>query len=192
MEVLDGENLDLLEKRIEELRMWYEQFFLGSRRTPPEQQKTSVQYLIRRLSNQQNPNYQIRFRFQQLVAKFNSYNQYWERIMHQIETGTYKRDLFKAAMHSGASPAAAEQKKGKGRKPGKEGGVSDQKVDKLYDEMVKARKSLNQSVEGLSKEKLHATIKKQLPKLQEKYKDKKVDFKVVVEGGQAKLKATVK
>jgi hypothetical protein len=196
MEELDNDTLDTLERRLEELRNQYEQFFLGSKRTPPEQQRTSVQYLIRRLANQQNPNYQIRFRFQQLVAKFNSYNQYWERIMHQIETGTYKRDVFKAALHSGQNPLEATKKGTAKKAPAKKekdtGGMTEEKMDKLHSELVQARKSLNQSVEGLSKDKLQATIKKQLPELQKKHKGKKVDFKVVVEDGKAKLKATVK
>jgi hypothetical protein len=196
MEVLDNDTLDLLERRIDELRMWYEQFFLGSRRTPPEQQKTSVQYLIRRLANQQTANYQIRFRLQQLVSKFNSYNQYWTRIMIQIESGTYKRDLFKAALHAGQNPAEAlkgDAARPDSREKGEAArGFSDEKVDRLHSEMIEARKSCNQSVEGFTREKLAKTIKKQLPALEKKYKGKRVDFKIVVEGGQAKLKATVK
>ncbi len=196
MEELDNETLDTLEKRIEELRTCYEQFFLGSRRTPPEQQKTSVQYLIRRLANQQTANYQIRFRLQQLVSKFNSYNQYWMRVMYQIESGTYKRDLFKAALHAGKNPTealkAGASRTGPGKKEQGPEGFPDEKVDRLHSEMLEARKSCKQPVEGFTREKLAKTIKKQLPALQKKYKGKKVEFKVVVEGGQAKLKATVK
>ncbi len=183
MEVIDDDTLDKLEKRIDEVRMAYEQYFLGSRKRAPEQQKTSVQFLVRRLANQYTPNTKLRFRFQQLTAKFNSYNQYWNRTMQQIESGTYHRDRFKAQLRSKTIDPKPAPKTADKPAPGSN-------IDKLYDDLVSAREQCKQSTQGLSKEKLEATINKQLPKLQEKYKGKKVEFKVVVEGGQAKLKAT--
>ncbi|OGP60619.1 MAG: hypothetical protein A2V67_14445 [Deltaproteobacteria bacterium RBG_13_61_14] len=192
MEKLDQETLDVLEKRMEEVRMLHEQYFLGFRRRPPDQERTSITYLIRRLANQTTPNFAVRFRFTQLQSKFNSYMQYWNRILQQIEAGTYKRDLFKAKLHSGE----LNQEKGDEAKPRpaekSDSGLPGDRVESLYQEFVKARQSLNQSTDAITREKIAATLQKQLPALKEKYKGKKVDFKVVVENGQAKLKAVAK
>ena len=195
MEKLDQETLDMLEKQIEQLRMLHEQYFLGARKRPPDQERTSLIYLVRRLANQSSPNFGIRFRFINIQSKFNSYMQYWNRILTQIENGTYRRDLFKAKLRSGVldkemglKPDPAKDKAAKAA----EEGVPQDRVDHLYQEFVKARQSLKQSTDGISKEKIAATLQKQLPALKEKYKGKQVEFKVVVENGQAKLKAVAK
>jgi len=183
-EEISPEILDSIEKRLEDLRNQFEQYFMGSRKVPPLQERTSVQYLIRRLSNYSIPNTRLRFRFQQITSKFNSYNQYWNRTLQQIEAGTYFRNRFKAKQRAAAStpppPGADKPKAEKG-----------EDIDRLHKELMEARKSLNQSG-NVSKEKLAQTIKQQMPALQERYKGKQVKFKVVVENGQAKLKATVK
>jgi len=198
MEKLDQETLDLLEKQIEQLRMLHEQYFLGTRKRPPDQERTTIIYLVRRLANQSSPNFGIRFRFIQVQSKFNSYMQYWNRVLAQIEAGTYRRDLFKAKLHRGELDKEMGLKDDPAKKPAAgpaqaaESGVPPDRVDHLYQDFVKARQSLNQSTDGISKEKIAATLQKQLPALKEKYKGKQVEFKVVVENGQAKLKAVAK
>jgi hypothetical protein len=38
-----------------------------------------------------------RFKFQQILQRYNTYEQYWARILRQIENGTFKRDVIRAA-----------------------------------------------------------------------------------------------
>jgi hypothetical protein len=185
-EVLSEELLESLEKRVDDLRNQYEQYFLGSRKRPPEQERTTVTFIIRRLSNQNAPNTRMRFRFQQLTSKFNSYNQYWNRTLQQIESGTYFRDRFKQQLHGGEEGEAPPPPPSRQKGP-----VSESHIDEVYKEFVAARKQLNQAG-GVSREKLAENIKKQAAALQEKYKGKQIKFKVVVEEGKAKLKATLK
>ena len=198
MEKLDQETLDLLEKQMEQLRMLHEQYFLGSRRRPPDQERTAVIYLIRRLANQTTPNFAVRFRFTQIQSKFNSYNQYWNRVLQQIEAGTYRRDLFKAKLRRGELYKEMDGKASPGKEPGSDqtpppgAGPALDHIDHIYQDLVKARQSLNQPTAGITREKIAATLEKQLPALKEKYKGMQVEFKVVVENGQAKLKAVAK
>lgn len=189
MEEITGELLASLDKRVEDLRNWYEQYFMGQRKRAPEQERTSVTFLVRRLANQTINNYQLRFQFQQITAKYNSYNQYWNRIIQQIEAGTYYRDRYKAKLHEQEAEAPPPPSPGAAPKPKPPGGET--KMDQLYQELMEARKQTNQTG-NISKEKMAESINKQLPALQEKYKGKQVEFKVVVENGQAKLKATLK
>jgi hypothetical protein len=197
-EEITPEFLDSLERRLEEVRNQFEQYFLGTRKTAPLQDRTTVQYAIRKISNYTIPNTRLRFRFQQLVSKFNAYNQYWNRTMTQIEEGRYFRDRFKARLHTGAvdEPAPAEkpaEKEKAGTKPSplKSKGPGDDHVDQVYQDFLSARKKLNQST-NISRDKIAETIQKQLPELQKRYPGKEVRFKVVVEGDKVKLKATVK
>jgi hypothetical protein len=161
---------------------------MGTRKTPPLQEKTSVQFLIRKMSNQTIQNTRLRFRFQQIVAKFNSYNQYWGRTLQQIEAGTYFRNRFKAKLRAGAVDEAPPAKKAAKKDAA---GELDSHIDQVYNDLVNARKKLNQPA-GISRDKVAESIKKQIPTLQERYKGKQVRFKVVVEDGKAKLKATLK
>ena len=191
-EVINEELLDSLEKRIDDLRNQFEQYFLGARKRAPEQELTGVTYLIRRLSNQTIVSTRHRYRFQQLTAKFNSYNQYWNRTLQQIETGTYFRERFKqqirereAAEKKASSPKQAPAK-GKEKQT-----VPEDHIDQVYNDFIAARRQCNQPA-NITRDKLAETIKKQAEALQAKYQGKEVRFKVVVENGQAKLKATLK
>jgi len=187
METITEEILEKLEHDIDTLRVQFEQYFLGARKTAPENERTSLQYRIRRLANIHITNYALRFKFQQLVAKFNAYNQYWNRMMQKLESGMLSRDQLKAVLSSG--PAVPERKKPK-EKPAEED-LKPEKLEQIYQQLVSERKKLNQSA-NINKEKLEQTLKKQIKTLKEKYKDKKLEIDVVVEGGQAKLKARVK
>lgn len=190
-EHISEELLESVEKRVDDLRNWFEQYFLGTRKRAPLQERTSLQYLIRRMSNQSITSTRLRFRFQQIVSKFNSYDQYWTRTMQKIETGTHFRDRFKAKLRAQEDPAPPPPPPGAAKRASSKAGAGDKQVDQVYDEFIKARKQCNQGA-NISKEKLAETIKKQTAALQQKYKGKQVNFKVVVEGGQAKLKATLK
>jgi hypothetical protein len=199
-EEIDAEFLDSLERRVEDLRNQFEQYFLGSRRTAPLQDRTTVQYAIRKLSNYTIPNLRLRFRYQQLVGKFNSYNSYWNRTLTQIEEGRYSRDRFKMKLHSGeldGPPDAAKagaKAEGKAKGPAAksaDAGLPDDHIDQIHRDFVAAKKQLNQDA-GISREKIAETLKKQLPELQKRYQGKDIRFKVVIEDGKAKLKAIVK
>ncbi len=187
-EKINDDLLASLEQRLERLRADYDQYFMGQRKRPPLQERTSVQYLIRRLSNQKITNTRLSFKFQQLVAKFNSYNQKWERQMQALEQGGRRRGGGRPTPKpsSPAAPTPGGQASAKQKKSG-----GDESIDKLYNDYIEARKKCNQDT-NVSKEKMEASIKKQMPKLKEKHEGKDVKFKVVVENGEAKLKATLK
>ena len=188
-EVINEELLDRLEKQIDDLRNQFEQYFLGSRKKAPEQELTTGTFIIRRISNQTITQTRMRFRFQQLTSKFNSYNQYWNRTLQQIESGTYFRDRFKQKIKAidKAEPVAPAPKP----KAEKKSGIPDDHIDAVYKDFVAAREQCNQAG-SISRDKLAETIQKQAEALKDKYKGKDVRFKVVVENGQAKLKATIK
>jgi hypothetical protein len=86
-----------LEQKLERLRVFYEQYFLGiSKREPTVQLKDCVR-LIRLLDQQSIRNTAMRYRFRSLTQKFNTYRTYWNRTLRAIEAGTYKRDVARAA-----------------------------------------------------------------------------------------------
>lgn len=183
---LNMEILAKLEKDVQDLKKNYEAYFMGMERIPPERELVRIQGIMRKLRNIYTNNTAVKFRRESLVAKFQSYHRYWMRIMKEIEDGRYVRDRFKADLHMGKQNQGAAAKKPVATK---EGG---QDMDKLYKEYMTARIECNQGTEGLSKDKLASSIKKSLPQLKQRYKGKNVEFRVVIEGGKAKLKALPK
>jgi hypothetical protein len=87
------ESLDDLEEDIELLKVAYERYFNGVDRIPPIREHDAVKLHMRNALRQRSGSTAVRFRLQNLKARLISYEQYWTRILRQIEQGTYRRVL---------------------------------------------------------------------------------------------------
>lgn len=88
--------LEELEVRLERLRALYEQYFLGIEKIEPAVARKDVDRRIWTLRREKIRNTAKRFKLQTVIQRYNSYQQYWHRILREIELGTYKRHLRKA------------------------------------------------------------------------------------------------
>jgi hypothetical protein len=93
--------IDELEPKVERLKALYQQYFMGIEKLPPALLKRDVERAIRNLRRRRIQNTAARYKFQMIVQRLQTYQQYWNRIMRQIENGTYKRDLKRAAQRFG-------------------------------------------------------------------------------------------
>ncbi len=89
------ENLGVVEKALDRVKVLYEQYFLGIQKQPPSQLHTDCERRLRDLSQLNIRNTALRYRFATLQQKFGSYNSYWRRTLRQIEQGKYHRNLSK-------------------------------------------------------------------------------------------------
>jgi len=87
------EQLDDLDKRVDRLRVMYEQYFMGIQKQPPSYLHTECERKIRDLTQLQIRNTGLRYRFATITQKFGAYNTYWRRTLREIEAGRYVRDL---------------------------------------------------------------------------------------------------
>ena len=177
--------LDDLDQNLKRLRMEYEQFFLGTMKREPQVMRGRVQKVITKLVNEPPRNARQKFRFNALNAKFQVYRQLWGRVMRQIESGTYKRDRFKADIRSQAAggPLPAPAKRAASQP------VSS--IDRLHEALVQARKRTGESAPNISSEALGRTVRQQMDAIRSRHGDVKVKFRVVIEDNKAKLKASV-
>lgn len=96
------ENLELdtaieeLETRVERLRSLYEQYFMGIEKIAPAVAHKDVTRRIDILRHEQIRNTAKRFRLQMIIQRYNTFQQYWQRILREIENGTYKRHVLRA------------------------------------------------------------------------------------------------
>lgn len=95
-----------LEERVDRLRTLYEQYFLGFEKLEPMVPRKDVERRFALLRKEQIRNTAMRFRFNVVTQKFNTYSMHWVRICRQIEEGTYKRHVRRAKARFGdAKPA---------------------------------------------------------------------------------------
>ncbi len=85
-----------LETRLERLRVLYEQYFLGVERIEPMVARKDVDRRFYQLRREKFRNTARRFKFQTLVQRYNTLQQYWTRICREIENGTYRRHKLRA------------------------------------------------------------------------------------------------
>lgn len=87
------EQLDLLDKLVDRLRVMYEQYFMGIQKQAPSQLHTEAERRLREVTQLQIRNTGLRYRLATITQKFGSYNSYWRRTLREIEGGRYHRDL---------------------------------------------------------------------------------------------------
>jgi hypothetical protein len=180
-----AEELTELDEAIVNLQVLYEKYFLGIDRRPPEQERKRVSEKTRELKNTNIRNTALKFKINTLFAKLLSFERMWDRTLREIEDGTYKRDVFKAKLRDkdrdegGAAPARSAPAPT----------ISDANLRRLYDTYLVARKRCGESTAGISFDSIASRIRAQVPELMQKHKAKNIEFKVVIKGGKAILKA---
>jgi hypothetical protein len=180
-----AQDLDAMEEAIANLQVLYEKYFVGIDRKAPERERQKVSETMRRLKETQVKNTALKFRIQTMFAKLLSFERMWDRTLREIEEGTYKRDVFKAKRRVGRQGEEAERSAPGAAAPQ----LSDQMLRKLYDTYLLARQRTGESTSGLSYDSLATRIRAQVPELMAQHKARNIEFKVVIKGGKAVLKA---
>jgi len=180
------EELRDLDRKVKQLRVDYERYFLGTRPREPILLRGDVEKQVVVLSNQAILNTALRFKFQSICARYQAMKRQWNDVLRRIEQGTYQRHRFKADLHAreridgeGAEGMEAPARPAAGDAPD------------LYQEYRDARMACGQGVESLTPAKLDQLLERERAKLQEKFgAEARFRFRVAVENGRAKLKAT--
>jgi len=180
------DDLQVLETKLKQLKLDYEQYFLGTRPREPAQGRSEVQKLFTIYQNTPIQNTALRFRFNSLCARYFALRRQWDQVLRQIEEGTYSRHIFKANLHdrlrSGkAAPAVAS--------PPAPAEVTPT-FKEVYEDYLAACRSTGEDTRSLSRERMDKVLKGQADAIRKQYGCEDVRFRVVVEGGKARLKAT--
>ena len=178
------EDLVLLDNRLKQLRLEYEQYFLGARKREPQLLRGDVQKIISYYANVPIRNTGHRFKFNNLRARFFAFKRHWDETQRRIEDGTYERHRFQAELHE-RERAAKSAPRGSETAP-----ETPNDLDRLFAAWVDARAATGQPTAGLTREKLKTQLEQQARSIRERFGAEDVRFRVVVEDGRAKLKAS--
>ena len=176
------EDLKILDSKLNQLKREYEQYFLGSRPREPVLLAGEVRRLIAIQTNNPFPNTALKFKFSSICSRYQALNRQWQETLRKIEQGTYRRHRFKADLHEREAIEARQST------AAPDGARADD--PSVYTAYVEARQACGQDVKNLSPAKLRAILGKQEKSLRARYGDAEIRFRVVVEDGKAKLKAS--
>ncbi len=204
--------VELLDKKIARLRIEYEQYFVKALKREPAQFRAEIEKMILLYSDKNISNTSLKFRFNSIVSKYNSYRQYWTRVLRAIEDGTYVRkaegadagmsNALKPGGPMNSNPALEDSppeeasyepetpRAGDGQAEGKKTGEGD--LEDIYRSYIEARKKCNEPVEGISFEALARTIERNKKQVENKYKTGDIEIKVYIKDNKAKLAITPK
>lgn len=187
-----------LESMIESLKKKYELFFFGLEKKPPNQDREMIERKIRELLNVFITNTGQRYRLQSVIGKYNSYARYWDRIMQQIEDGTYQRELIKRQIlqkefaqktYKKQDVYVLDEDRETSKPSAQYNPLRDEYVKELYDNYIQIKQTLGESTGNISLEAFKKSLEKQLPVLREKYKTDNIEFKISIKSGKATIKA---
>ena len=170
-----------LDKRLNELKFLYDQYFIGLEKMEPVKMREQIHETIKELTKTYIKSTAQKFKLNSLIAKHSSFTKLWDRITREIEEGKYKRDVFRMKVKDWQ----ATMKKKKGQPDSKD------PLSILYDKYVASRQKTNEST-NVSREKFSKTIQDQVDQIKKKFKCKSVSFKISIENGKTKLKAVPK
>jgi len=178
-----SDDVILLDKKLGELIIKYEQYFIGLEKREPLPLLKDVEALVRRYSGVPINNTMYKHRFNMMVARLNTYREHWNRILKLMEEGRYSRDRFISDLHL----RQKDRPEKRAAEPAQAAAESD--IDRLVHEFREARKACNLPSDKITHDLVAATIEKQRPGLVARLGTENFVFRVVVEDGKPKLKA---
>jgi hypothetical protein len=193
--IKQDDELDKLEEDIRKLKNKYDQFFAAITKMPPTFERRNLEVYIFELGKQKMRENTRRFRYNQLLSRYNQYREMWGRKMREREEGPLDFRRRQAALSEPArrrlppprpprvTSAEADPYVVK-MTPGSNG----EEIRKLYNEIEKEHVKLGKAP-TITFEQLRAMVQKQSDLVRERYHVNAVGFRVDVVDGKVKLKA---
>jgi hypothetical protein len=186
-----AEDLVQLERKLDTLKVEYEHYFSGRARLEPNELRGEVDRLVQRWTGKPINNTMYKFRYRNLVGRYNSLSAYWNRCLREIEEGTFKRDRFRMDLQDREARDRAERrKKLDARIASREGGNEASPPgghDALYRELLAAKESCGQSTAGLDRREFEEVLRRQREQVRARFACDDVEFKVSVEESTVRL-----
>ncbi|MBI5528237.1 MAG: hypothetical protein HY897_18040 [Deltaproteobacteria bacterium] len=110
-----SEDIERLDHMIEALKKKYEMFFSGMERKEPSGDRAAVERVVRQLHTAFITNSAMQYRLRTVATKLTTYQTYWDRVLRQMEEGTFQREIDKRKLVQRDMAIAREaERKGEG------------------------------------------------------------------------------
>ncbi len=91
--------IDELEQRVTETHRRYEMYFAGIERGEPRWMRDDCKRRVAELNRFAFRNVGLKYRYQNIKARLSVFENHWNRVLRQIEEGTYRRHRIMAERH---------------------------------------------------------------------------------------------
>ncbi|MCU1347867.1 MAG: hypothetical protein JWO56_897 [Acidobacteria bacterium] len=192
------EELDNLEENIRKLKNKYDMFFAGIAKTPPMHDRRNIEVLIYEIGRQRMRDNARRFRYNQLLTRYNQFRELWGRRMREREEGPMDFNRRKALLDEPMPPPPPppEEAPRIPRVTSSNGdpyvkvapGTNGEEIRKLYAEIEREHLKMGK-LPPVTIEQLNQMVQKQSEAVRAKYNVNAVAFRVETVDGKVKLKA---
>jgi phage gp36-like protein len=192
--IKQDDELDKLEDDIRIVKNKYDQFFTGFQKMPPLQDRRNVEIYIYELGKQKMRDNARRFRYNQLLSRYNQYREMWGRKLREREEGPLdfrrRKDALAEPSAPKSAPRAAAPVTSSAADPYVRlaAGSNGEEMKRLYDEIEKRHHELGR-MPAITFDQLRQMVQKQSDLVRSKYHVDVVGFRVDVVDGKVKLKA---
>ena len=173
--------LAAIEQSLKDLEIRYEQYFSGVEKREPIKERDQVARRLRHFANRKIVQTDLRFRYQTLATRFHSYCGYWDRILRLMDEGRFVRQGAAARRPAISAPPPP------GPAP-----AGDDEADRLYHQLKEASRQYEVENGLPDRDKVGRFLDRQKEKIRSTFGEKEVEFKVVIEGGKARIKVRAK
>jgi len=190
--IKQDDELDKLEEDIRIVKNKYDQFFAGIQKTPPMQERRNIEVFLHEIGKQKIRDNGRRFRYNQLLTRYNQFREMWARKMREREEGPLEFKRRAAALSAPREAVAPQPPPVTSSKADPYVKLAErsngEEVKRLYDEIEKEHLKLGK-LPTITIDQLQAMVTKQSEMVRSRYNVNAVAFRVDVVDGKVKLKA---
>jgi len=192
--IKQDDELDKLEEDIRKLKNKYDQFFAGIQKVPPMQERRNLEVFIHELGKQKIRDNARRFRYNQLLTRYNQLREMWGRKMREREEGPLDFRRRSAALSEPSAPAPVAPAAARVTSPNGDPYVkmtarsNGEEVKRLYDQIEREQLKLGK-LPNITLDQLQQMVSKQSEIVRSRYNVNVVAFRIDVVDGKVKLKA---
>jgi hypothetical protein len=194
--IKQDDELDKLEEDIRKLKNKYDQFFSGIQKFPPMHERRLLEVYIYELGKQKMRDNTRRFRYSQLLTRYNQLRELWGRKMREREEGPLDFRRRKAALTEAPEPLPKPEPALSPRVTSSRAdpyvtvtpGTNGEEIKRLFGEIENEHLKLGR-LPSITIDQLKSMVQRQSDLVREKYHVAAVAFRVDVVDGKVKLKA---
>jgi len=192
--IKQDDELDKLEEDIRKLKNKYDQFFAGITKMPPQHERHLLEVYIFELGKLKMRENTRRFRYNQLLSRYNQYREMWGRKMREREEGPLDFRRRKAALDEPLAPPKQASSPPRVTSSNSDAyvklvpGANGEAIRDLYHQIEKEHQKLGKNP-NVTFEQLRSMVEKQSEQVRARYNVDVVGFRVDVVDGKVKLKA---
>ncbi len=111
---IQEQELRRLQSQMEDLRRRYDFYFLGLEKREPGFYREQMEKALRKTKLNAALQSTTRFQYKQFLARYRTYCERWDRVLREMEQGTYRRGSVTAAERLAAKQATAAMRRAEG------------------------------------------------------------------------------